>query len=224
MEEARQSSSTLSPRHRYLSNSRKATSTTRLLSVNGTIFTSSCQIVTVLKAEVRQTEKTTHSPLFRGTCRIGHNLTALREKDAGVLGTTLVGNRIVVACKFRTKSASEFDPREEFKDDENQEIKKRDKKDKNSEERHTKKRSVRMLCVQQKSYNSQPAPKAVCRTCRATEDKNACWHLRCNPPSDREILFSLDCEGKEAQCLREGLALASGCDGAQARAVVSVRC
>lgn len=177
--------------------------------------------MTVLKAEVRQTGKATHSPLFRGTCRIGHNLTALREKDAGVLGTTLVGNRIVVACKFQTKSASEFDPREEFKDDEKQKIK---KKDKNSEERHTKKRSVRMLCVQQKSHNSQPAPKAVWRTCRATEDKNACWHLRCNPPSDMEILYSLDSEGMEAQFLREGLALASGCDGAQARAVVSVRC
>jgi hypothetical protein len=45
--------------------------------------------------------------LFRGTLRnhLGHHLTALREENARVLRATLVGNRIVVAYKWKSKSA-----------------------------------------------------------------------------------------------------------------------
>ena len=45
--------------------------------------------------------------LFRGTLRnhLGHHLTALREENARVLRATLVGNRIVVAYKRKSKSA-----------------------------------------------------------------------------------------------------------------------
>jgi hypothetical protein len=135
---------------------------------------------------------------FRGTLRnhLRHHLTALREENARVLRATLVGNRVIVACKTGYQSQQSIPKR---KKNEPKAVEKQNK-NKRSATREPSRKDFHYAHQSRTAARRATPKKLWSRQCRATEDKTRAGICNVTPHPSGVPLSS----GKDGVTVPEG--------------------